>query len=132
MMARPVDGDATAAAVCGGATARWAAELERWVILQTGAARLRGLIARPVPSPSEGWLLPQCAAVHTFGMAYPIDVVFLGAGGRIQRVQPGIGPGRVACLRGALAVVELRAGQAQALAWQVGRHVRIRGSLHYR
>lgn len=73
-------------------------------------ARLLGLHARPRLSPEQGlWLYP-CRAVHTFGLAYDIDVVFLDAGLRVLKVHASLGPGRMAfCLR-ASSVVELHGG----------------------
>ena len=40
-------------------------------------ARLRGLFAYPPLTDSQGLLIRPCNAVHTFGMKYHIDVVFL-------------------------------------------------------
>lgn len=109
-----------------------ATALRSWVILQSATARWRGLLLRAEPPPGEGWLLPQCAAIHTWGMGFDIDVVFLGAGGCITGVRQGVPPNRVCWRRGASAVVELRAGQVAVLGWRSGQQVQIAGALCYR
>ena len=74
--------------------------------------RARGLLLRPPLRTDEALLLPGCASVHTFGMRYAIDVVFLDPLGRVLRVARGLRPWRVASEPGAAAVLELRAGGA--------------------
>ena len=80
------------------------------MVARTRRRRLLGLALRRAPP--EGWalLLPRCRSVHTFGMRFAIDVVFLDAGGRVVRVVTGVRPGRVVTCRRAAAVLELRAG----------------------
>jgi uncharacterized protein len=69
------------------------------------------LVGAPLP-PTEGLFIAPCASIHTIGMRYPIDVVFVDAAARVVRVCPGLGAGRMRCARGARAVLELRAGIA--------------------
>jgi hypothetical protein len=80
------------------------AELLMWVKGSAGSAmafrrlsgpleRLRGLLftkrdAAPVA-------LMRCASVHTFGMAYPIDIAFVGQGGVVLETRTAVGPGKV-------------------------------------
>jgi uncharacterized protein len=73
--------------------------------------RLRGLLGRPEPAPGEGlWIVP-CSGVHTFGMRYPIDVVFLDRSGRIVSVHHALVPSRmVPWVRHAHSALELRRG----------------------
>lgn len=55
--------------------------------------------------------LPGCAAVHTFGVPVPLDVVFCDQDGRVLRVAGSVGPWRVgAAARGAAMAWEARAG----------------------
>jgi hypothetical protein len=73
------------------------------------ASRLLGLALLARHRAGPGLLIPRCRSVHTFGLRFPIDVVFLdGEGGEIARVR-GLGPGRVAADRRAVAVLELPA-----------------------
>jgi uncharacterized membrane protein (UPF0127 family) len=62
-----------------------------------------------------GWALriPGCRSVHTLGMRFPVDLIFLDAHGRVVRVAPGIPPRRLRTCRRAQAVLELRSGEAE-------------------
>ena len=74
-------------------------------------ARLLGLaLLRDLP-PDRALLIPGCRSVHTFGMRFALDVVFLDAAGRPLRVVRGLRPCRVASCRGAVAVLERRAAR---------------------
>ena len=57
--------------------------------------RLRGLIGRTVFGQGEGLWLPGTRAIHTFGMRFPIDVVFVDQHNRILYLMPSLAPGRV-------------------------------------
>ncbi len=51
---------------------RWSVEVP-----QGRRERMRGLRDRGWLAPDHALLLPRCRSVHTFGMAFPIAVVFL-------------------------------------------------------
>lgn len=79
-------------------------------IADTFVQRLLGLHAMGPPQPRTGLCLYPCRAIHTFGLAAAIDVVFLGRDWGPVRVVHALAPGRIAiCLR-ARCVVELPAG----------------------
>ncbi len=87
-------------------------ELARWVEkADSFRARLRGLIGRP--SLAEGaalWIVPS-RGVHTLGMAFPIDVLFLDRALRVVAVEEHLHPGRLTPIRWkARTVLELPAG----------------------
>lgn len=75
------------------------------------ASRLLGLAGLSHAAAGPGLLIPRCAAVHTFGMRFPLDLVFLDGAGRPLSVRRGLAPGRFARQRGAAAVLELPAAQ---------------------
>lgn len=77
--------------------------------------RLLGLMGLPALPPGSALLFPDCDAVHTAWMRVPIDVVFLGARGQVLEVRRALAPWRVARCRGAVAVLECRAGGADAV-----------------
>src|SRR3954451_8506037 len=60
----------------------------------------------------EPLLIPRCRSVHTAGMRFPIDVVFLDPRGRVLRVVRDVPPWRVVSCRQAAAVIETAAGEA--------------------
>src|SRR3954451_13181402 len=72
-------------------------------------APLLGLAFRR--SAAEPLLIPRCRSVHTAGMRFAIDVVFLDRHGRGVRVARGVRPWRLVWCRSAAAVVETAAGE---------------------
>lgn len=54
-------------------------------------SRFRGYLGRRVPQRGEGILLVPCNAVHTYGMAFELDVIFLGADGGVLHMIPEMG-----------------------------------------
>ena len=75
----------------------------------------RGLLGRPCPGPGEGMLFPGCRSMHTMGMAYAIDLLYLNASGTIIGVEPNLKPYRTSFCRSASAALELAAGEARRL-----------------
>jgi uncharacterized protein len=80
-------------------------------VARTRTRRLLGLAFRRGPPPG-GLLIPRCRSVHTFGMRFAIDIVWLAAGGRVVRVDRAVPPGRVRSCPEAVEVLELGAGLA--------------------
>jgi uncharacterized protein len=80
--------------------------------------RTRGLMGRHQLGPDEGiviegerWL--PLMWMHTFFMAFPIDIVFLGRGDVVIRIQASLKPRRFsAIVFGARKAIELSAGAA--------------------
>jgi hypothetical protein len=71
-------------------------------------ARLLGLARLDRGQAGAGLLIPRCASVHTFGMRFPLLLVFLDRGGR-PLAWRRVPPRRLAAHRGAAAVLELPA-----------------------
>ncbi len=75
--------------------------------------RVRGLVARRLGA-EEALLLKPCKQVHTFGMVYPIDVVFCDGEWVVLRVLRGMKPRRVGpVVWRARCAIELNAGAAE-------------------
>ncbi|KAA0911679.1 DUF192 domain-containing protein [Pusillimonas sp. ANT_WB101] len=72
--------------------------------------RLFGLLGRPRLDAHTGLYLPGCRSIHTFGMAYTIDVLFVDRYGHVLRRIDALPPWRVAICVRANGVVELPAG----------------------
>lgn len=87
----------------------------RCVVADTPLRRLRGLLGRRALAPGECLLLHPACAIHTCGMRFAIDVVFLDDEHRVLRVVEGVRPWRLASCRGARSVLELPAGTCVAL-----------------
>jgi uncharacterized membrane protein (UPF0127 family) len=75
-------------------------------------ARLLGLSSLDLEAVGPGLLIPRCACVHTFGMRFALDLVFLDAGRRPLAVRRAAPPRRHVGHRGADAVLELPAPAA--------------------
>ncbi len=73
----------------------------------TARARLLGLARLDRRSAGEGLLIPHCRSVHTFGMRFALDLVFLTADGGVLDLRRELGPGRIARCPGADSVLEL-------------------------
>ena len=71
-------------------------------------ARLLGLAGLPELAAGIGLLLPRTRSVHTFGMRFALDLVWLDGAGRIMHIDCTVPPGRVRGCHHARAVVELR------------------------
>ena len=73
-------------------------------------ARLLGLALLRRERAGSGLLIPRCSSIHTFGMRFALDVVFLDDEGRTLREVRGVARFRAVACRGAAAVLELPAG----------------------
>jgi len=78
--------------------------------------RRRGL-AKMTPLPAGyGLRIPKCNSVHTIGMRFALDLVWLSRDGRVLRVDRGVGPWRMKLCVRARSVVETAAGGGDAFA----------------
>jgi len=91
------------------------------VVATTWEDRRRGLLDRSRLEPGEGMLLEPCRSVHTVGMKFPIDIVFLDRERRVVGIKAAVKPGSLSntCLR-AYSTLELPAGAAAAKRLEVG------------
>ena len=90
-------------------------------------SRLRGLLGRLKLRPDEGlWILPS-RGIHTFGLMFPIDVIYLNAEFQVVHLIENLGPFRISPLRwDADSVLELPAGSIYNSGTQVGDKLLIR------
>jgi uncharacterized protein len=77
------------------------------------------LVGRPLGA-AEGLLIAPCSSIHTVGMAYAIDVIFLDREARVLRVCPSVRAGRMRFKFRAHAVLELAAGAAASQGLTLG------------
>ena len=87
--------------------------------------RTRGLLGRTLASVGTGLLILRCNSVHTVGMRYAIDVVFIDADGVVLRVVNALAPLRFAGYGPARHALEMEAGRAEQLGLVTG--VRLSG-----
>ena len=79
-------------------------------------ARGLGLMGLAALGPGRALLLPSTRSVHTVGMRFALDLVWLDAAGVVVRIDRDVAPGRLRSCRRARAVLECVAGHGQALA----------------
>tara|TARA_R110000851_G_scaffold332391_1_gene508503 strand:- start:214928 stop:215848 length:921 start_codon:yes stop_codon:yes gene_type:complete len=72
--------------------------------------RLRGLLFRRRLKSYEALWLSRCRAVHTVGLRYRLDLVFLDRHNRVLKIVHNVAPARVAMCWRAHSVIELNAG----------------------
>jgi uncharacterized membrane protein (UPF0127 family) len=86
---------------------------ERCAMADGPLTRLRGLLGRRELARDEGLLLRPSPSIHTWFMRFPIDAVFLSPDLDVLDVRPAMPAWRMAGKRGARAVLELAAGEAE-------------------
>ncbi len=82
----------------------------------TPRSRLLGLVGLAALEPGQALLLPRCRSVHTFGMRFALDLIWLDAKGRVLRTDAAVAPRRLRSCRRAHGVVEAPAGSGERLA----------------
>ncbi len=83
-------------------------------------SRLRGLSGLDDLPAGHALLIERCRSVHTVGMRFALDLVWLDAEGAVVRVDAGVGPRRLRSCARARAVVETRAGSGARFAAALG------------
>jgi uncharacterized protein len=76
-------------------------------VAQGFRSRLLGLAWLRASEAGPGLLIPRCAGVHTFGMRFELDLVFLDRRDRPLAVHRRVPPRRLVWHRGAAAVLEI-------------------------
>jgi hypothetical protein len=87
---------------------------DRADIADTSAKRRTGLLKHTKLDPGEGLWIAPTEGVHTFGMKFPIDVVFLNRAKKVLKVRPNMVRARIAISLLAHSVLELPAGTLEA------------------
>lgn len=78
-------------------------------------SRLLGLAALAPRAPGVALHLPRTRSVHTLGMRFLLDLVWLDANGGVVRVDRDVPPRRLRACRRARSVVEVTGGDAERL-----------------
>jgi uncharacterized membrane protein (UPF0127 family) len=76
-------------------------------VAATRRSRLLGLALLTRERAGEGLLIPRCSGVHTIGMRFRLDLIFLAVDGKVLALRRAVPPGRIIRCRGAVAVLEL-------------------------
>ena len=84
-------------------------------------ARRKGLAKMEAMPPDHALHILRCNSIHTIGMRFALDLVWLAKDGRVVRVDEDIAPRKFKLCTGARTVIETRAGAGRrfADAWSV-------------
>ena len=82
---------------------------------ETAMERTQGLLKKPALNSNEGLWISPCNSVHTFGMQYPLDIIYLNSKDQIRKITANLKPRRVSASWFARSVLELQAGTAKQL-----------------
>ncbi len=88
-----------------------------------------GLLSRSQLDHGEGLLFDRCYGIHTIGMRFAIDVLFLDKDYQVLRTVNALRPFRTCTVRKAIYVLELPAGTIQETGTEVGDQIQIRTSV---
>ena len=87
---------------------------DRADIADTSKKRKTGLLKHTGLEAGEGLWITPCEAVHTIGMKFPIDVLFLDKKRRVLKIRHSMPRWRMAASLRAHSVLELPSGTAAA------------------
>ena len=89
-------------------------------VADTSRKRRVGLLKHTELPPGQGLWIAPCEAIHTFGMKFPIDVVFLDRKHKVLKIRENMPRGRVSASLWAHSVLELPAGAVAGTSTQPG------------
>ena len=91
-------------------------------VMSTGNAfeRMRGLLWRPKLQSHQAMLINPCTSIHTIGMGYALDVIFLSKDFRVTKMVENLLPWRMTSAFGSKMVIEMLAGTLGQLNLETG------------
>jgi uncharacterized protein len=87
---------------------------DRALIADSSKTRKTGLLKHDRLEPGEGLWIAPCEGVHTVGMKFPIDVLFLDKKRKVVKIRAAMPRWRMAASLFAHSVLELPSGTAAA------------------
>jgi hypothetical protein len=100
----------------------------RLSVADTHWSRLRGLLGKTASDFQQErglWIVP-CRGVHTLGMRFPIDVIYLSPDKVVVHLEPALGPWRFAPVRlKAASVLELPENTIRSTGTTIGDQLEI-------
>ena len=88
--------------------------------------RMIGLLNRKALGQGEGLLIDRCYGIHTIGMRFPIDVLFLDKELRVMRAVQALAPFRTCVVNRAIYVLELPVGAIQRSRTTTGDQIQMK------
>jgi len=89
-------------------------------------ARMKGLLGRQSLHSGEALWIKPCKGIHTIGMKFAIDAVFLDGASQVIALIPDLQPNRMSRIHiRAASVIELRAGTLAGAAIGIGETIEL-------
>lgn len=89
-------------------------------------SRMRGLLGKDSLPPGEALLIKPCNGIHTFGMRFVIDVVFLDRKNHVVALSKDLRPNHITPIHfRAACVIELPAGTVETTGTQMDDEIEI-------
>jgi uncharacterized membrane protein (UPF0127 family) len=88
--------------------------------------RLVGFLNRKSLTPGEGLLFDRCYGIHTFGMRFPLDLLFFDKDLRVMKAVKALPPFRTCAVKKAVYVLELPVGSIDRSRTEAGDQIQIR------
>lgn len=79
-------------------------------VANTSATRRKGLLGRRTFEMGEGLWISPCESIHTCGMKFPIDVIYLDRKKKVRKIRAAIVPWRFSICLLAHSVLEVPVG----------------------
>lgn len=89
-------------------------------VADTSQKRRTGLLKHSSLKPGEGLWISPCESVHSFGMKFAIDVVYLDRQKKVRKLYRNMVPWRVSACLTAHSVLELPVGVIEVTGTQRG------------
>ncbi|OYY48826.1 MAG: hypothetical protein B7X95_05985 [Methylophilaceae bacterium 17-44-8] len=84
-------------------------------------SKFRGLLFKPALDDREALVITPCRSVHTCGMHYAIDLIFLNKQFKVINIEHQCQPWRFFYCKGAVHTIEMMGGQAEMLNLSIGQ-----------
>jgi uncharacterized protein len=95
-------------------------------VAQSLFARMKGLLGRTSLDSGEALWIKPCNSIHTIGMKFAIDAVFLDRANRVIALIPDLSPNRMSRIYPrAASVIELPAGTLAGTTLAIGETIEI-------
>ena len=85
-------------------------------LADTFLTRLRGLLGKKSLLPNQGIVIKPCNSVHTIGMRFPIDVIFIDKNNKVCHIIKNMHPGKFSTvIKEANYVIEVSEGTSSRI-----------------
>lgn len=89
-------------------------------------SRLVGLLGRKQLTVDDGMWFDRCNSIHTFGMRFSLDLIFLDPSMKVKALRKNVAPGRMTWpVFGAKSVVEIASGSLETMKISIGDQLHV-------